>query len=79
MLTLKFVDTLRKTAVISLDSITLTKSYYHDVQVELLQHHIKFHPDELKSVQENEAQRFWIALTLQPSANVKVSESGITW
>ena len=48
---------------------------YQDVQVELLQQQIKFHPDQLKSAQENEAKRFCFVLTLWPPAKVKVRKS----
>ena len=36
----------------------VTQQKYPDVQLQLLQHHIKFHRDQLKSVRENEAKRF---------------------
>ena len=61
-------------------SSCFNKSYSEqsqDVQLELLHHHIKFHPDQMKSVRENEAKRFCFALTLWPSGKVKVSKSGI--
>ena len=45
-------------------SLNLTKKSSQDVQLELLQHHIKSNPDQLKGVQENEAKRFCFALTL---------------
>ena len=51
----KFFDAVSKTAVIFLISLNLTQKQYQDVQLELLQHHISFHPNQLKSVQENEA------------------------
>ena len=47
------------------------------MQLELLQQHIKFHPDQLKNVRENEAKRFCFSLTLWLSAKVKVSENCI--
>ena len=40
-------------------------------------YHIKIHPDQLKSVQENEVNRFCSALTLKPPAKIKVTETGI--
>ena len=40
---------------------------------------IKFHPNQLKSVPENEANRFCFVLILRPVAKVKVTESGIKW
>ena len=66
-------------SVISLLSLNLTQKQYRDVQLELLEHHVKFHPDQMKSVKENEPKRFWFALNLWPPAKVKVSESGIKW
>ena len=56
-----------KTALISLDYINLSENYCQDVQIELLQHHDKFHPHGLTSVQENEANMFCSVLTLTPS------------
>ena len=53
-----FVDAVSKTAVISLVSINLTQKQSQDVQAELFHHHIKFHPDQMKSVQKNQANRF---------------------
>ena len=41
--------------------------------------HIKFHPDQMKSVGENEAKSLYFALTLWPPGKVKVSEIGIDW
>ena len=61
------------TAVILLDSLHLLRQY-QDVQFELLQHHIKCHPDPLESVQEMKANRFCVLLTLRPPATVKVTE-----
>ena len=49
------------------------------VQLKLLQHKIKFQPDQLKSARENGAMRFYFALTLWPQLKVKVSENGIKW
>ena len=49
---LKFFDAVSKTAVISFVSYSSTQQQNHNVQLELLQHHINFHPDQLKSVQE---------------------------
>ena len=51
-------------AAISLVSINLTKKSPQDVQLELHHHHIKFHPDQMKSVGENEVKRFYFVLTL---------------
>ena len=45
--------------------------------LDLLQHQIKFHPDQLKSVGENKANRFYFALTLWLPATVKISENGL--
>ena len=57
-----------KTAGISLVSKSLTQKGSHGVQVELLHHHIKLYPDQIKSVKENEANLFCFALTLRPQA-----------
>ena len=40
---------------------------------------IKFHPDHLKSVRENEANRFSFALNLWPPGKIKATESDIKW
>ena len=50
-----------------------------DVHLELLQRHINFHPDHLKSVGENEAKMFCFALTLCPPCKVKFNDSCIKW
>ena len=56
----------------------LLRSSMRDVQLELLNHDIKF-PGQIESVGENEASRFYSVLTLWPPGQVKVSESGIEW
>ena len=43
-------DAVSITAAISLVSLNLTPNWYRDVQLELLQHSIELHPDQLKSV-----------------------------
>ena len=48
-----------------------------DVQLKLLQYFIKFHPDQLNSVQENKVTRFCFVLTLLPLAKLKVFENGV--
>ena len=70
-------DAVSKTAVISCISLHLTKKHYQNVQLNLLQHHTKFHSGQLKSERETEVKRFCFVLTLWPSATVKVSECGI--
>ena len=57
-----FLDAVSKTAAISFVYLNVTQKKYQNIQLDLLQLHTKFHPDQLKSVQENEAKRF--ALTL---------------
>ena len=52
------------------------KSYSKAVE---LFHHMKFHPDQMKSVRENEANRFCFVLTMWPIDTVKVSESSMKW
>ena len=47
---LMFSDAVNKTAATSLVSLNLIQKQYQDVQLELLQHHIKSYPDQLKSV-----------------------------
>ena len=49
MPTLKFVDAVSKTTVLSLVSLHATQKYHRDFPAEFLQHQIKFHPDQLKS------------------------------
>ena len=60
-----------------LQTLWFLSKLYQDVSHGLLQHHIKFHPDQLKSVQENEANGFCFALTLWPPAKADVTESGM--
>ena len=74
-----FLHAVSKKADISLDSINLTKKQNKNVQHELPQYHIKFHPDEMKSVRENEAKRFCFTQTFWPQAKVKVTVSGMKW
>ena len=64
--TLKCVNVVSslKRAVVYRDYINLTQTYYHDIKLEMFQHHSKFHPDQLKSVLEKETQRFCFAFTL---------------
>ena len=57
MPTLNFFAAVSKTAVITL------YMQYVDVHLELFQCHLKLHPDQLKRVWENEANRFCFALT----------------
>ena len=49
------------------------------IHFDLLHHQIKFHPKQMKSVEENDANRFCFALALRPPGKVKVSESGLKW
>ena len=44
-----------ETAVYSLVSLHLTQRKYQDIQFQLLQCYVKFHPDQLKNVCENDA------------------------
>ena len=76
---MKSFDTVSRIAVISLESINVTQKYYQNVQLEYLWHHIKFHPDELNSEQENEANRLCFVLTLWNPAKVEDAESGTNW
>ena len=50
---LKFFDAVCKTAVISSVTLSFTPKKCWDVQHELPQHHIKFHPDQLISGRMN--------------------------
>ena len=68
-----FLDTVNKTALVS---INLSQKQSQDVQLELLNNHIKFHLDQIKSVAESEANRFCFPLALWPPGKVKVDESG---
>ena len=54
-------------------------SLFTNVQLELIHHHIKFHPDQIESVGENETNRFCFVLTLWPPGKVKVKENGTEW
>ena len=53
-----------KQQVISPDSTNLIKKQYQNVQLNLLQHNIKFHPDQLKSEPESDANKPGFALNL---------------
>ena len=64
MPTLKSNDAVSKAVNISLVSLTLTQEQIQDVKLELLQHNITCHPDQLKYVQQNKAKSFFFALTL---------------
>ena len=64
MPTLKLFDTVSKTLIIPFVSLNLIQKHYQGFQLELLKHHVKFDPDQFKSVPENEADRFYFALTL---------------
>ena len=61
---LKFVDAVIGTAVIFLIYVNLILKSYQDIQLKLLQLYIKFRPDHLRSVRENETNRFCFLLTL---------------
>ena len=53
-----FFNEVNKTAAISLISINLIQMYPQDVQLELLHHNVKLHPDQMKNVQGNETNSF---------------------
>ena len=42
--------------------MNITQKKSQSAQLELLFHHIKFYPDQIKSVRENEANRFALYL-----------------
>ena len=46
---LKLFDAASRTAAVSFSLINLTQKQYQDVQLELLQHKIKIHLDQLKN------------------------------
>ena len=75
----KFWHAVSKTAVFPLVSINLIQKKSQGVQLELLQHYIKVHPDQMKSAGENEASRFSFALILWSPGKVKANETGIKW
>ena len=77
MLTFKFFDIVSIAAVISLATSNL-QNQYQDVQLELLQHHINFHPDQLKRVRELKPRGFACTDLVTPG-KVKVTESVIKW
>ena len=52
-----------KRAAFPLVSINLTQKKTQDTKLELLHHYLKFHPDQMKSVGENDANRYCFALT----------------
>ena len=68
---LKLFDVVSQTTVTPLISLNLTQKYHRDLQPELHQHRIKFHPDQLKGVQKNEAKMLSFALTLWPQCKVR--------
>ena len=72
---LMFFYVVSKTAIIPLASDNLTQNQNQGVQL----HHITFHLDQLKSVQENVANRFCFLLTFWPPAKVKIIENGLKW
>ena len=43
---LKLFDAVSKTAIIFLDNTNFTLKKYQNARFELLQHHIKFHPEK---------------------------------
>ena len=53
----------------------LTQNWYQNIQLELLQHHVKFHPNDLKSVQENEANRLCLCWPCDPSQGQVIETS----
>ena len=61
-----------KETVISFDSINSTLKQCRNVKLELLYHHIKFYPDQLKSVQESDPNKLCFLLTLPQSRPMKV-------
>ena len=65
-------ESVRKTAFLGFSS-------HEDVQLELRYHHIKFHRDQMESVQESETNRFCLVLIMWPPGKVKVSESSTKW
>ena len=66
-------------AAISFIYLNLTLKYYLDIQIALLQHHTHFHLDHLKSVQETEANKFSVQLTLRHPAMILVTGHDIKW
>ena len=58
---------------------TLFWSETLDIQLELLEHNIKFHPDQLRRVWEINPKGFCFPLTMWPSSKVKAIKSGIKW
>ena len=70
----KHVEAVSKATVTNLDyiMINLTLKHYQGVQLELLPLYTNFHADQLKIVQENEANRFCILLTLWPLVKVEL-------
>ena len=62
MPTFNIFDAVSKAVVISL--VSLNPTQHQDIQLELLLHHAKFHPDQLKSVGGNDGKRFCFLLTL---------------
>ena len=56
---LKYFGAVSKTTDISFISLNVSQKQYQGVQLDLIQHHIKFHTDQLKTVRENEAKQLW--------------------
>ena len=50
-----------------------TQQQYQNVYLEILQYNIRFQPDHLKNVQENEAMSF--GFSLDPPAKVKATDT----
>ena len=72
-----FINVRRHTNVKILTQSVKQQLFPLFVQIQLLQKHITFHNDQIKTMQENEAKKFLFALTLWPPSMVKGSESGI--
>ena len=62
-----------KTSVISFVSLNLTQKYNQNVQLKLFQLHIKFHPNQLKSLQRKWSQQVLPCADLVTLGNVSES------
>ena len=61
--------------------IMFTQKQAEDDQLDLFHHHIKFHPNQMNTVGENEERTltFLLILWVPGRVEVEVSESGIKW
>ena len=73
------LNTASKMANNPLHYATLNQDLHDDVQLELLQDHVKFEPDQLTNVIENEANMVCILVSLWPETRLKTLRLLYLW